>query len=430
MIQPKIFFTRYSIVILLMILHQVSYCQAPYKVLTIEDCYNLTMRHYPLAQQREIIRRSADKTISNLNKNNFPQLSVAGQATYQSDVTSIPLHLPGVSLPTLDKEQYKIYGEVSQPLLEWYTVSRQKEAQESSAEIDQKKLDVDLYALHDRINQIYFGLLYLGEQTQQVRLTRKDIETNLQTLTAAYENGTTLHSNVDVLKAELLKVDQRLIEISKSYTAYLQMLALLIGQPIDESCVFERPELLATSDAISRPELTWFQTQKKSLDVQDDLLIAKNLPRLSLFWQSGYGKPALNIMKNDFDYYYIGGIKLMWSFSGFYTYSKEKELIELRREQIDLQEQTFLLNTSVTLRQQKAEIEKLDSLLTIDEDIIALRTAVKNSSNAQLHNGIITASDFIRDLNAEDQAKQSLLLHRVQLLLAQYQYQTTAGFTK
>jgi hypothetical protein len=44
-----------------------------------------------------------------------------------------------------------------------------------------------------------------------------------------------------------------------------------------------------------------------------------------------------------------------------------------------------------------------------------------------MENGIITIHEYISELDAEDQAKQSLLLHEVQLLLAEYSYQNTTG---
>ena len=103
------------------------------------------------------------------------------------------------------------------------------------------------------------------------------------------------------------------------------------------------------------------------------------------------------------------------------------QIISLTDELLDVQKETFLLNTNITLKQQNAEIDKLNELIKADEEIIALRTSVKNTSNIQLENGIITANDYLREVNAEDQAKQNRLLHEMQLLMAQYNYQFTAG---
>ena len=66
-------------------------------------------------------------------------------------------------------------------------------------------------------------------------------------------------------------------------------------------------------------------------------------------------------------------------------------------------------------------------LIKSDDEIITLRTRIKNTALAQLEYGVINSSDYLREVNAEDQAKQSRLLHETQLLMAQYDQQITTG---
>jgi len=156
-------------------------------------------------------------------------------------------------------------------------------------------------------------------------------------------------------------------------------------------------------------------------------LTSKNIPHLSLFFQEGYARPGLNFLSNSFDSYYIGGVRFSWSITGFYTLKKERRILDVNRGLIDVQKDLFLFNTSLAVKQQSDEMKKLEDLIAVDSDIIALRTEVKTAANAQLENGVITANDFLREVNAEDQARQNLLLHQTQLLIAQYNYQTTTG---
>jgi len=69
----------------------------------------------------------------------------------------------------------------------------------------------------------------------------------------------------------------------------------------------------------------------------------------------------------------------------------------------------------------------LQQLISSDEAIIALRITVTEAAKAQLENGVITANDFLKEVNAEDMARQSLITHRVQLLQSQINYQTILG---
>jgi outer membrane protein TolC len=205
------------------------------------------------------------------------------------------------------------------------------------------------------------------------------------------------------------------------------MLGLFINQSLNENTVLARPQQLAISNEITRPELSLYDCQNKSIDVQYQQLQVKNNPKLNLFVQGGYGRPALNMLSNDFEAYYIGGVRLSWSLGGIYTLKKEKALLENSRRTINLQRETFLFNTNLTSRQQHADITRLQQLLASDGEIITLRESVKKASAAQLENGVITSNDYLREVNAEDQARQTKILHEIQWLLAQYNHQTTTG---
>ena len=101
--------------------------------------------------------------------------------------------------------------------------------------------------------------------------------------------------------------------------------------------------------------------------------------------------------------------------------------MEVNKRIVEIQKETFLLNTNSQLIQQQAEIDKLLKLIASDYEIINLRKSVTDAAKAQLENGVITANDFLKEINAEDQARQVLITHQVQLLQAQINYQTISG---
>lgn len=233
-----------------------------------------------------------------------------------------------------------------------------------------------------------------------------------------------------MLKAELLKTGQRSVELMTSRKGLVDALSLFIGQELDPFVRLEQPEQrppAAAENAIARPELKLYSEQQKLIGQQNKLIHARNLPKASLFAQAGYGRPGLNMLKNDFSFYSIGGVRFNWSLGGLYTKKKEKEQVQINQKMVDVQQETFLLNTNSQLRQQQSEIDKLQQLISSDEEIIALRKTVTEAAKAQLENGVITANDFLKEVNAEDQARQALITHRVQLLQAQINYQTISG---
>lgn len=401
----------------------------PQTQLTLEDCYEKARVNYPLIKQKDYILKTKYYSVSNVWKGYFPQITISGQATYQSDVTALPITFPGITIDKLTKDQYKVYADVTQTIYDGGIMSSQSDFQSSVAEVDDQKLEIELLKVKERVNQIYFGILLLDEQISQIDFVKSDLKASLSILNAALENGTAIKSNVDILKAELLKANQKEIELTSSRKAYVQMLGLLINQPLDESIKLEPPVLTGISSEveINRPELKLFSSQQNMIESQDGLTISKILPKASLFFQGGYGKPSLNMLGNEFDWFYITGARLTWSLSSLYSYGNEKEINEINKNSIKAQKQTFLLNTNISIKQQLQEIDKLKKLITVDKEIVDIRISVKESAKAQLENGVITSSDFIRELNAEDTAKQNLAIHKTQLLLAQYNYKITTG---
>lgn len=395
--------------------------------LSIEECYTLAKQNYPLVKQHELIDKTREYSIENAAKGYLPQFTVNGQATYQSDVTSIPISLPGIKIPTLSKDQYKIYAEADQTLYDGGIVKYQKESKQANADIQQKSLEVSLYELKARVNQLFFGVLLIDEQLKLNSLQQKDIQNGIDKTQAQLSNGTAFRSSVDELKASLLKADQSRIELQANRKAYLDMLGLFINRPLDEKTTLLKPQPAILTDSIYRPEIAMYNYQQKTYDIQDKMLNAGLMPKLQLFAQGGYGKPALNLLKTNFDFYYVGGVRLNWSLGSLYTIKNDKRMSALSRKSIDVQKETFLFNTKVTMKQQSAEVTKYNALISRDNEIITLRNSVKTAAAAQLANGVITGHEYIAQVDAEDQARQNLALHQIQLLQAQYNYKTTAG---
>ncbi len=395
--------------------------------LTLDTCYALARSNYPMLRQRELIDKSASYNVDNASKGNLPQVSVYGQATYQSDVPHLPIELPGMQPPLIPKDQYKLYGEINQVIYNGGATKLEKNANLTEAQARQQGLEVELYTLKERINQLYFGVLLINEQLDQTQFFIKDIELGLAKTTAAIDNGIALRSSADVLKVELLKSRQRIIELSSMQKAYLDMLSLMINRPVNDQTYFVIPSAFLPSGENHRPELTWFELQRQNLSLQYDLLDVQNRPKVNLFLQGGLGRPGLNIFDDELTGFYYGGVRFFWPLSGFYQTNNDKSLIELQRQEIGLKQETFLFNNQLQAKQGNQEIIKLEALLATDDEIITLRESIKQTALHQLENGVITSNDYLKEINAEDNARQSKIVHEILLLMAQYNLRTTLG---
>ena len=390
------------------------------ETIALEQCYQWSRENYPLIKKQELIKKSEQYTTENALKGWLPQINIVGQATYQNEVTELPIKLPNISVDPLSKDQYKVYADISQTIYDGGNIKNQKKLALAQSEIQNQQLAVDLDKLKERINQIYFGILLTDKQLLQLKLTKSDINEGIKKAEAQLKNGVIFRSNLDVLKAELVKIEQKEIELQAIKQNFVQMLSYFIKKNIDENTQLETPEKILLTKNNNRSELKLFDAQKQLLETQRKIINTKNTPKLGAFFQGGYGKPGFNMLKNEFDIFYIGGIRLNIPISGFYTQKNDLALLENQSQEIEIQRENFLFNQNFTEIQQKNDLDKIQNLIDKDDELITLRKSIKKASLAQLENGVITTNDYLREVTAEEQAILSKITHEIQYLLTQY----------
>ena len=105
-------------------------------------------------------------------------------------------------------------------------------------------------------------------------------------------------------------------------------------------------------------------------------------------------RTGLNMLEDSFEPYYVAGVRLSWNLGKLYTLKNDRRKIEVSRRQIDVQRETFLFNTRLQLLQQNTEIKKMTDLMRADDDIIRLRTSIKQAAEVKLENGVISVTDL------------------------------------
>ncbi|XTB52907.1 TolC family protein [Fusobacterium nucleatum] len=401
------------------------------EALTLEDCYRLARDHYPTIQKLDLIAKSEDYTLANANKAYLPQISITGQASYQSETIDFSqsigrLPLP-ITLPTVSKDQYKVVGEVSQLLYNGGATRTQKQLIKAQSAVQAQAVETQLYALKQRISNLYFGILLIEAQLGQNHLNTETLQSQLQKAEVALRNGTILPSSVAELKAELLRLAMQRTEYEATKAMYLKMLSTFIGKDLPFDTALQRPQPRVLSRSNHRPELRGFDLQQKVLDAQERLLTSEYLPKIGLFFQGAYGRPTLNIIKNEFDWYYITGVRLQWNLSPLYSLSNKKQLLRLQGESLLADRKAFLMSTELDLIQQDTQLSKFQRLMEQDKESADLRQSVAKAAEVQLDNGVITTHEYLQKVNAWHLAQQTLLLHEIQLLQAQEQQQLIIG---
>ena len=403
------------------------------KSLTIEQCYDLARQNYPLLKQHDLIQKTKDFTLQNAWRGYIPQINVNGQATYQSETTNFADVFKGASLPftikfpQYSKDQYRLTGEVSQTIFDGEASKFKKENAKMQAEVSEQSLEVNLYALRDRVNQVYFGVLLIDQELLQNAIQQNDIQNGIDKTQALVNNGTAYKSSVDELKAQLMTVQQTKVELLSNRRSFLLVLGLLTNQTLDDSAALATPQTPSLSTEIKRPELHLYDVQKKNYDIQSKQLETGLMPLISAYFDGSYGRPTLNNVSNDFGAFWITGIRFNWSLTALYTMKNTRKIFGLNQSDLDIQKETFIFNTNIAVTQQDQDIRKYNDLVANDQKIVDLRNSVTKASDAQLKNGVITGHDYLTQVDAEAQARLNLILHKVQLLQVEYNHLNTTG---
>ena len=388
--------------------------------LGIEDCREKARQNNPLARQAALIEEGERLDLAMAKRGYLPRLSLSGKASYQSDATSLSTPLFSVEA---DKDQYAALAELTETIWDGGAIATQIRGLAASSKVEREKLAVDIYALNDRVDQLFFGILSAKEQRRQNEVLVEELESNRRRVEACLQNGVASPTDLDAVRVEILSARQRSSELEAAERSYREMLALLIGEPLPADTVFATPDSSALSveaEANRRPELGLFDAQAEQCEAQKEAVRVSKLPRLSAFLQTAYGKPGLNMLKDEATPYWIGGLRLSWTLNGLLDTRDELARIETRKRAIETQKESFALNSDQQVARLKNDLVRLRELVATDEEILGLRAGMTRSAEGKLENGAATTDDVLKAIDAESLARRAKSLHEVQLVQAAY----------
>lgn len=410
--------------IILIVLFISKYTNAQ-QTLTLEDCYILATKNYPLSKQTGLIEQKSSYEIEALSKGKLPKIEVNAQATYQSEVIGLPTSLPGVQ--SLNKDQYRATLDVNQLVYNGGIIDANTKLKEAQTKTQQQLIEVSLYQIKTRINQYFFSVLLLQEKKALLSSKKELLTSKVKEVKSGVKFGAILQSSEQVLEAEIIKINQQLTEIKFENIKLLNNLSKLTFSDIDTETTLIQPVSYPNSINITRPEIAFYDLQNQQLEFSKSVLSKSNLPKINAFGQAGYGNPGLNMLDNSFQTFYVVGLKANWNIFDWGKTKTDKKALDISKEIVTSEKETFELNNKIQLEEQDFEIKKLEQLLLSDTEIIQIREKVIKSSDAQLKNGVITSSEYLIELTNLFEAKNILKTHEVQLAAAKSNYEIIKG---
>ena len=393
-----------------------------YAQLTLQECRQKAHDNYPLIKQYDLVERLRDYNIANASTANLPQVSVTGLATYHTDM------IKGNIASAVDTKNH-LYGgmlQVSQNVYDGGAVSSRKKITNADANVSSEQLNVSMYDVNSRVDQMFFGTLLLDEQIKQNKLLQEDLALSRKNIDAMMKNGIANQSDIDAIKVEQLNAEQQMKSMIEQRHSFIMMLGIFIGEKIDDSITFSRPSGdMPESMDVKRPELRLFDAQTILQNEREKALDVNIKPKFGLFVSGLMGNTGLDMINKSM---LMAGAKLTWNIGGLYTRKNDKRQIEANRQQIESNRQTFLFNTRLQTVGETSVIDDLKEKINTDDAIVILRTNIRSKAERKVENGTLTINEMLRQINAESEAKQAKALHEIQLLKEIYQLKNIGNY--
>ena len=400
---------------------------------TLEECQQAAEKNYPLIKQYGLIAKTTQLTVKNIQKGWLPQVTASVQATYQSAVTAWPESMQsmyqqiGLNMKGLSKDQYKIGIDLQQTIYDGGAISSQRNIAQKEGKVQEAQTETNLYQVHRRVNEMYFSLLLLNEQIQ----LNEDVKTLLlsseKKLSAMVKGSTAATSDLDNVRAERLSVDQQNENLKQQKQMLQRMLSVFCGLEVNNT---QKPAPVQIASSVNnRPEMRLYNSQLELTEAKEKALETQLRPKLGLFAQGFYGYPGLNMfedmMNRKWSLNGIVGIKLSWNVSAFYTHKNDKARLSAQREMIENAREVFLFNNKLEEIQQNENINRYQTMMKSDDEIIVLRTNVRKAAESKLTHGIIDVISLLREINNENAAKTQQSIHEIDMLKEMYNLKYT-----
>ncbi|MEI6410896.1 MAG: TolC family protein [Bacteroidota bacterium] len=404
-----------------LLLAQIGHLQAS-DTLTVAQCRALAVQNSPLQQKKALAESIAALQTRDLESNNLPRINVGGQATWQSDVFGLPIKFPGVSIPKVPKDQYKLTLDANERIWDGNLDRTLKQQRNLERDISLAQTEVDAFQLRELVTDLFCKILLLQETEEVLLSAQTDLENRLKQAEASIREGVALRTTADQIRIQMFKNDQQLVSTRADQKTLMELLALWIGRAQPDFALAAPTNKTALPMGIAdapRPEYRLFTLQQQNLMLNKDLLRQKLQPRLDVFAQTGLGRPnPFNFFASGFDPFLLLGIKASWTPIDWGNRKRDAQVLDLQARNIDVQKVAFDQRLRANLLKDQEDALKYQSLLKQDDQIIALQTDIVQRADAQVKNGVMTATDYLTQLNILTQSQLTKKTHEVQGLQA------------
>ena len=393
--------------------------------LTLDSCKQKAHDNYPMIKQYALLDRSHDYTVDNIAKAWLPQLSATGGVGAYTDLLDIPAQAQALAGSTKNWTVGALVS-VQQQIYDGGQTKAKKDIARAETEVNRRNVDVSMYDINERVEQLFFGILLLDEKLKQNRLLQKDLGISERQVADMMKGGLANASDLDAVKVEEVQCRQSEASLTATRQAYVRMLGYFIGEELSESTVLTAPneEAAAGSEASARPELQWYAARQSLLSYQRKQLDTRLMPTVKAFGAAMVHTSIADMMHNTFA---AAGVTISWNIGALYTRKNDLRKLQVEADRIDAERQTFLFNNRLQADETQGRIASLKKQIDLDNEAVALRESIYSKSMKKVRLGTETVNEMLRDAIAVSQARQQQSLHQIQLQQAICHQKTLQG---
>ena len=393
--------------------------------LTLDSCKQKAHDNYPMIKQYALLDRSHDYTVDNIAKAWLPQLSATGGVGAYTDLLDIPAQAQALAGSTKNWTVGALVS-VQQQIYDGGQTKAKKDIARAETEVNRRNVDVSMYDINERVEQLFFGILLLDEKLKQNRLLQKDLGISERQVADMMKGGLANASDLDAVKVEEVQCRQSEASLTATRQAYVRMLGYFIGEELSESTVLTAPneEAAAGSEASARPELQWYAARQSLLSYQRKQLDTRLMPTVKAFGAAMVHTSIADMMHNTFT---AAGVTISWNIGALYTRKNDLRKLQVEADRIDAERQTFLFNNRLQADETQGRIASLKKQIDLDNEAVALRESIYSKSMKKVRLGTETVNEMLRDAIAVSQARQQQSLHQIQLQQAICHQKTLQG---
>ena len=325
----------------------------------------------------------------------------------------------GQEVKGIDRFQYKAGIDFSQTIWDGGASRAGREHVRAQESVKQVSLDVEMYAVRQRVENVYFAILLTEEQIAQNHITYDLLTANLEKMRAMLKNGTAMQSDVDMVEAQALALKQVIRQAQFTTEGYRRVLGIFIGEDVISEVLIMPDSTMPLSDNSKRPELKLFYKQVAANNAADKMANVSLMPRIGLFAQAYYGYPGLDyfksMMNRNLSFNIFAGVKVSWDIDSFYTRKNIRRRTSVNNAGIATDRDLFLFNNRLQATSQMVSINGMQSIIMDDARIVELRQNVRKAAESQLDNGVIDATALLTKITDENVARLTSRYHDIQL---------------